>query len=339
MKALVLGGTQFVGRHIVGALLAAGHEVSIFSRGKTNPGLFPEATHLTGDRDSDLSAITGDSAACVDVSGYTTSQVRRTTEHLKGRVGRYIFISTVSVYKAPIHADFNEDAPVEEVTDPDAELRPETYGMLKVSCENTVREAFGGQATIFRLGLVSGPYDHTDRSTYWMVRAAEGGEVFVPAGPDDPFQVIDARDIGGAVVRGATTDLSGTFNLVNEPTTWRHWLETAAGAGSGTVGDSDRAGVRAAYIFADDQEWVEAQADKLTDTRPKGALPMYLPRRHGWNFWLASNRRAREAGITFRRYGDTIADTLAWRGGDTTPLQAGLTPEQERTLIEAWRSR
>lgn len=341
MKILVLGGTNFVGRHIVEALLGAGHQISILTRGKTNPHLFPEATHLVGDRDGDISAARGSWDACVDVSGYTTAQVERCLELLADSVGRYLFISTVSVYKAPAPQPFDESAPVEEVTDSYAPLKPETYGMLKVSCEETIEARLGDRSLIFRLGLVSGPHDPTDRATYWMLRAAEGGEVFVPAPADTPFQVVDARDIGAAVVRGLEAQLTGRFNLVHQPTTWGEWLKIsrqvalelgAADRGDTATGDAD-------FIFVDDQGWVEQKAAALTETRPRGALPMYLPAAYGWNFWRVSNDRARAAGISFRPYAQTIRDTLAWRLTLETEPAAGLTGPQERRLIEEWRGR
>lgn len=345
MNILVLGGTQFVGRHIVKAFLDAGHSVSIFSRGKTNPDLFPQATKLIGDRDSDLSAIedavsghrssSPNSArrsngsvgfdACVDVSGYETAQVERSLEAAGDYVGRYLYISTVSTYKVPVEPYFTEDSPVEETDEPYAKLSPETYGRLKAECERTVRRGMGDEkTTVFRLGLVNGPWDHTDRATYWSLRAEAGGEIFVPATPDTPFQVIDARDIGLAAVHVVEKGISGTYNMVNQPTTWKEWLDMSARSAP-------------SYVFVDDQEWIEQKLGELEDTRPNGPLPMYLPEAYGWEFWQASNQRARDAGMVFRPYGETIADTVAWRKKQDYELRAGLTPDQEAYLIERWR--
>lgn len=338
MNVLVLGGTSFVGRHIVTALLGEGHGVSIFTRGRTNPELFPEAEHLIGDRDGDLSSIRDTIArdgsdrfdACVDVSGYTPAQVDRSLDAVAPHVGRYLFISTVSVYRVPAPAHFTEEAPVEPITNRDAELSGETYGMLKVACEEAVRDAMGDGALIFRLGLVNGPWDPTDRATSWTLRAAQGGEIFVPAGPETPFQVIDARDIGRAACQALAADLSGTYNIVGDPVTWREWLETSREAAGGPPAE---------YVWADDQEWVEEQADSLGESRPRGALPMFLPERYGWGFWNVSNERARAAGMEFRQVGETIEATLAWRRTVPSEPAAGLTPEQESTLIERWRAR
>ena len=341
MNVLVLGGTQFVGRHIVEHLLDGGHGVTILTRGRTNPDLYPEAEHLVDDRDGDLDALKAAIAersaagrsydACVDVSGYTVRQLEASLDALASHVERYLFISTVSVYKAPVPPDFDEDAPVEDLEDRYAELAPETYGSLKAECERTLFDRLGERGLVYRLGLVNGPYDPTDRATYWSMRAVEGGELFVPAGPLVPFQVIDARDIGRAAVHGLASPLSGTYTLVNDATTWEGWLETSRRVAG--------ASAPAEYVWADDQAWVARQAAEMGEGRPRGTLPMFLPPEHGWNFWRASNARAREAGIEFRPYDETIADTLAWRREQDREPQAGPTPEQERRLIEAWRSR
>lgn len=347
MHILIFGGTNFVGRHITQALLGAGHRVTLFTRGRTNPALYPQAGRIIGDRNGPLAGLArGGTAydACVDVSGYTLSQVERALEAVGASVRRYVFISTVSVYQAPIHSHFTEDAPVEVPEEPYAALTPAQYGRLKVACEEVVRAKSGNRATIFRLGLVNGPHDHTDRATSWAVRALQGGTMFVPAAADTPFQVIDARDIGAAAARAIALDICGTYTLVQSPTTWKQWIATAAAL-------ADRVPTRnttllpdgpaaAQPLFADDQAWVEKQASALSGSRPMGALPMYLPEEYGWNFWEASNERARSAGFTFRPYNETIRDTLAWRlAPGQGPLKAGLTPEQEDQLITAWRGR
>jgi hypothetical protein len=168
--------------------------------------------------------------------------------------------------------------------------------------------------------------------------------MFVPAAADTPFQVIDARDIGDAAARAIAFNIAGTFTLVQSPTTWQEWIATAAALAdqvparnSSLLSDGP---MPAEPLFAGDQAWVEEQASSLTGSRPGGALPMYLPQHYGWEFWQASNARARSAGFTFRPYEQTIRDTLAWRlSPGQGPLKAGLTPDQEEQLIQAWRSR
>jgi len=170
MNLLVLGGTQFVGRHIVEAAVEAGHSVSVFTRGVSPDDLPPGVTRLRGDRDGGLDALRdGSWDACVDVSGYVPRVVRQSAELLRGRVGRYLFISTVSVY-APGPRDWTlEDAPLQELDDPATEDVQAAYGGLKVLCERVVNEVFGERATHVRPHIVAGPWDHTRRFTAWPI--------------------------------------------------------------------------------------------------------------------------------------------------------------------------
>ncbi len=342
MNILVLGGTQFVGRHIVQGILDAGHSVTIFSRGQTNTSLFPGVPRLMGDRNDDLTAIeeavktqaaAGKSFdACVDVSAYTRNHVLRSLKAVGSHVSRYLLISSISVYKAPVEPFFSESSPVEELENRDADLSNETYGGLKVVCEREVESALGDRGVMFRLGLVNGPYDHTDRATYWAVRAHRGGEIFVPAGASTPIQIIDPRDIGNAAVHALENELFGPINIVNSPTTWSEFLAVGSAMGGSTDG----------YLFADDQEWVESQLESIPEPddgneRPMGPLPMFLPARYGWSFWQADNKRSLDTGISYRPIDTTVEETLTWRLEEGSPLKAGLAPNQERELIDRWQ--
>src|SRR3954447_13011619 len=190
MRILILGGTQFLGRHTVDAALARGHEVTLFNRGQTRPELFPDVEKLRGDRDGDLDSVRGrEFDAVVDTSGYVPRIVRETIEAL-GDVGHYTFVSSISVY-ADASTPPTESSPVAELKEPTEEWR-EAYGELKADCEDVVRERFAN-AFIPRPGLIVGPWDPTGRFTYWPERFADGGRVLAPAPPDADAQVIDAR--------------------------------------------------------------------------------------------------------------------------------------------------
>ena len=223
VKLLVLGGTRFVGRHLVEAALARGHEVTLFNRGN-HPEVFPEVEGLIGDRDGDLGALENRTwDAALDTSGYVPRLVRDSAERLRDAVGHYTFISTVSVYPdtLPPHAD--EDARVRGLEDPlTEEVTNGTYGGLKVLCEEAVREIYGARSLVIRPGLVVGPYDPTDRFTYWPVRVAEGGEVLAPGVPEAPVQFIDARDLAAwtlGMIEGRET---GTYNAVSPADSFFH---------------------------------------------------------------------------------------------------------------------
>lgn len=343
MNVLVLGGTTFVGRHIVEALLRRNHAVTIFTRGKTNTDLFPNVARLIGDRDSDVRAIEEDIRrrraagrsfdACIDVSCYTLAQVERSLDAMADNVGRYLFISSVGVYQPPIPEHFTEGAPVREIDDPRAPFSVEAYGGLKVVCERALEQRMGQRGVALRLGLAAGPWDFTDRVTYWCTRVQREGEIFVPAAPDAPFQCIDARDAGLAAEHALTNELAGPFNIVNTATTWRAWLDMSARSNKGNPGET----FHSQYLFADDHLWVDQQAAAITAPRWAGALPMFRPAAEGWNLWTAANSRSLDAGVTYRSYQETIDAILAWRRLDPTEIKAGLTPAQERQLIDAWR--
>ncbi|MDQ3397125.1 MAG: NAD-dependent epimerase/dehydratase family protein, partial [Deinococcota bacterium] len=236
MDILILGGTQFVGRHIVEAFLKAGHQVSTLTRGKSKDSLPAQVERLHGDRNEGtegLKALEGRSwDACVDVSGYTPRQVRASAEGLRDRVGRYVFISTVSVYKEPGRHPVRETDPLlfpaaEDIT----EVNGETYGPLKVTCETIVQEVYRDRCTILRPQIVAGPFDPTGRYSYWLTRVSRGGEMLAPGDGSDHVQVIDARDLARFTVRVIEEDHAGVFNLAGPRLTWAEFMKVL-GAGS-----------------------------------------------------------------------------------------------------------
>src|SRR3954465_12228970 len=215
MRILVLGGTQFLGRHVVDAALEHGHELTLFNRGQTRPELFPDVEKLRGDRDGDLAALAGrDFDAVVDTSGYVPRIVEQTIDAL-GDVGHYTLVSSISVY-ADVSTPPTESSPLAELEQPTEEWR-EAYGELKADCEDVVRERFPA-AFVVRPGLIVGPWDPTGRFTYWPQRFAQGGRVLAPAPPDADAQVIDARDLAAWIVRAAESELAGTYNDGDRPT-------------------------------------------------------------------------------------------------------------------------
>jgi 2'-hydroxyisoflavone reductase len=323
VKILILGGTKFLGRATVEAALARDHEVTLFNRGETNPELFAEVEKLRGDR-AEFNAQSVDGRrwdAVVDPSGYLPGVVRRSAEALKDSVDRYLFVSSVSVY-----ADFregpNEDSPRAELGDaPIDEMLPEyeNYGSLKALCEDVVWEVFGDRATIVRPGLIVGPHDPTGRFTYWPHRVARGGEVVVPAPPERQVQFVDARDLGAWMVELLERGEHGAFNATRPGVSWEELIDSAASA---TGSDATPVWIPDEFLTQHEVgEWME--------------LPMWLadPEWTGMN--QADVSRAQGAGLTHRPLEDTIRGTLD--EADTTDA-AGLKPERERDLIEAWRA-
>ncbi|AWN22073.1 NAD-dependent epimerase [Deinococcus irradiatisoli] len=307
MDILVLGGTRFVGRHLVLALLERGHRVSVFTRGKSGDDLPAEVERLQGDRDGDLGALQGRRwDACADVSGYVPRVVRQSAALLEGAVRRYLFVSTVSVYADGQTEPITEDRALATLSDPASENVAEDYGALKVACERAVQEIYGERATIVRPGLVAGPYDPTGRFTHWALRAAQGGVALAPGDGQDVTQVIDARDLGAFMAHLLEDDIGGTFNAVGEPHTFSAFLDEVA-SGVGTRPEWR-------WLSLDDQQRLSAE----------GVWPVYAPREPILN---VQPERARAAGLQLRPLADTARDTLEWA---RTSGAGGAGPDREK---------
>jgi 2'-hydroxyisoflavone reductase len=298
VRLLVLGGTKFLGRHAVDAALADGHEVTIFTRGQTNPELFPEVEHLVGNRDGDLDALReGEWDGVVDTSGYVPRIVRRSAELLRDAVQRYVFVSSISVY-GDFSAPVSEATAVAELDDPDTEEVMENYGGLKAACERVVEDVYGDRSARVRAGLIVGPYDPTDRFTYWPRRIAEGGRVLGPGDSGAPVQFVDARDLARWLVKLALEGPGGTFNATGpaEPLTFAELLDRA----------------RAAIGSDADVVWVDEQRVLDAGVEPWSELPLWLPGNDYAGMARADISRAVDAGLAFRPLEETVVDTLAW---------------------------
>ena len=316
MRILMLGGTSFVGRAIVEQALADGHELTLFSRGRTGPELFPEVERRVGDRETgDYAALQGGAwDVVVDVSGYVPRHVLQVADALQGRVDRCLFISTGSVYDAEQAGEpFTEQAPRLAPERGTEDITKDTYGPLKVACEDDLLARWGQAATIVRPGVVAGPHDTTDRFTYWARRAAEGGRVALPGRPDQPVQVVDSRDLARLVVALLADGVGGTYNAVGpaEPTTLGELVQTCAAAAGAAV-----------EVLPVDPSAV-----------PPG-FPLVLPD-SGWDvMFRRSAAAARARGLTATPLLQTAQDVLRWdveRG--RPPLSVGLSREQEAELL------
>ena len=203
MDVLIMGGTGFLGRHLVEAALGEGHRVTLFNRGSSAPDLFPDVETIKGDRELDLSALSGRRwDAAIDTCGYVPRVVRASARLLADAVDHYTFVSSISVYPDAMEPGSDEDAPVQELLDPTVEeVTAKTYGGLKAICEQAAEEEMPGRVLNVRPGLISGPHDPTDRFTYWPRRISAGGEVLAPDSPERQVQFIDVRDLAAWIVR------------------------------------------------------------------------------------------------------------------------------------------
>lgn len=325
MNVLIIGGTQFVGRHIAEAFRARDHHLTLFNRG-SNPSVHADLEQIHGDRVTDLERLDGRTwDAVIDCCGYLPGVVETSARYFKDRAKRYVFISTISVYDHEAAAQPDESSPVvpfPQDADP-AEFSIERYGPLKVLCEQSVQRDFGAHTTIVRPGLVAGPFDPTDRFTYWPVRFDAGGDVLTPL-PERRVQYIDARDLAAFVVRLVETQTDGVFNAVVPP-------------GSVTFGDLCKACMHEAS--AEDARAVPVSDEFLAqhEVRPWSELPLWIPASSALvSIANAHSGRAQAAGLSVRGVAETVRDTLAWaRTAEKRPgaLQAGLDPEKEARLL------
>ena len=326
MKLLVLGGTVFLGRHLVEAALARGHEVTLFNRGRHNPELFPEAEKLRGDREGGLEPLRGRRwDAAVDTSGLLPRAVWAAAELLADAVDHYTLVSTLAVYRDfPLAPGIDEGFPLLAVDAPPERPSPEAMGPLKALCERAAEAAMPGRVLAVRSGLLAGPHDPTDRFTWWPRRVARGGEVLAPAGPELRVQLVDARDLAAWMVRMAEERRAGPFNATGpeRPLTLGELLRTcAAVSGSGAL-----------FTWADERFLLEA------GVAPRMELPLWLPGAPGAA--MADCGTALGAGLVFRPLADTVADTLAWDASrPPAPGRAGLDAGREARLLRAWHAR
>ena len=218
MRILVLGGTRFVGRSTVETALGRGDTVAMFNRGKSGPGLYPGVETVIGDRTEDLSPLDGrEFDVVMDVACYDPAVARRSAEAFRDRAGRYVFVSSVSVYASQATTEAQlEDAPLAELK-PDLPDYPDNYGANKALSEAVVREVYGDRALIGRPGLITGPNDPTDRFPYWPRRIAAGGRVLAPGDAGDLTQVIDVRDLAAFLLDACHRDRGGVYNLTGAP--------------------------------------------------------------------------------------------------------------------------
>ena len=329
---LILGGTGFLGPHVVDAAKARGHTLTLFNRGKSHPGLFPDIEQLLGDRDGKLDALAGRSwDAVVDTSGYVPRIVKMSAELLAPSVRQYVFISTISVYAGHDKIGADETAPLAVADDPASEEVRKYYGALKARSEQAAEAAMPGRVTTIRPGLIVGPLDPTGRFTHWVSRMQDGGEVLAPGDGSTPVQYIDGRDLAAWIVKTIEDGTMGVFNALGPERrlTMKELLDacnTAAG-GKATL------------------TWVDADFLDKQGVEPWSELPAWFDNKGEMaGFGTMSNARAVKAGLTFRPTVDTARDTLAWLA--TLPedqraklRSSGLKADKEAKVLAAWKAR
>jgi 2'-hydroxyisoflavone reductase len=327
MRILIVGGTRFVGRHVVQSALDAGHDVTIFHRGRTGPELFPDVAHLIGDRNTDLSALAqGRWDATVDTCAYVPRHVQSLADALGDRGGRHLIVSSVSAYATPENRGYSEDAPLAELDDPTVEeVTDLTYGGLKVLCERAAVDRYGPTTLRVRPTYVVGPHDYTWRFPWWVARFAAGGEVLAPGPVDAPSQVIDARDMAAWMVGLLAQEAGGAFHAVGPSSsfTWREQLETIAAVVS-------PAGTQLTWV---DEDFL--LAEKVDESQ----LPLWTGGDPDVLMMTADPAAALSTGLVIRPLAETVSDTLAWSRTVEAPSTPGLPRHRETELLSRWHTR
>jgi len=292
--------------------------VTTFTRGQTNPDLFPRAEMLYGDRDGGLDVLRGrEWDAVIDTCGYYPRVVEQSVSLLHDTVPFYVFISSISAY-GDLSEPPTEDSPAAELPD-DVTESLEFYGPLKAECERVIQRAYGEGAAIVRPGLIVGPHDPTGRFTYWPHRIARGGNVLAPEPKDNPAQIIDGRDLGAWLVLLAERKTGGTFNAVTPPFTMESMLETTRK----TVNPDAR------LVWVDDKFLVEREVGEWME------LPLWVVDKGMAGLLEADSSRAIAAGLSFRPLADTVRGAL--EQAELTE-SAGMKPERESELLDEWAS-
>ncbi len=329
MRLLVLGGTRFVGRAYVEEALAAGHEVTLFNRGRTAPDLFPDLETVIGDRGVSLDALAGRTwDAVFDPSCYVPRVARMSAEALLGSTMHYTFVSSLSVYEDATSTGQDETAAVGAIDDPTAEEVTDTsYGPLKVLAELAVQEVFGARALILRPGYIGGPYDSLDRMPYWLRRVERGGEILAPGSPESPVQLIDARDVARFALMLAARGEGGVFNLC-APQTPHRFGDLLGFAARVTSAE-------ATFTWASEDFLVEHGLDAWE------ALPWWNPPAEA-ALARFDAAKALAAGLAPRPVELSLRDCWRWdrtRAEVSLREDRGLAPEREAELLALWHDR
>ena len=340
LRVLVLGGTGFLGPHMVREALTRGHRITLFTRGRSGTELFPDVERLTGDRAGNLEALRGHRwDAVIDNSGYFPAHVAASTQALQASADHYFYTSTIDAYRDFHTVGITEDYPLAVLPANAPHDANGFYGPLKALCEQEVRRAFPGRHTIVRPGWVAGPGDNNHLFTYWVMRTARGGRILAPGTPNDPVQLTDARDLAAFAIDAVEQRHPGAYNLVGPVLTFGEMLGSLQRL-TATPGDLT---------------WVDADFLRQHKVLPYFDLPLWWPPRNdyeavipngglggGIGAFTINGAKARAVGYTSRALDETARDTLRWYreafGTWEGERRPGLSVERETTLLEAWRA-
>jgi 2'-hydroxyisoflavone reductase len=337
LEILFLGGTGFIGPHLVRQCLEQGHCVTLFNRGKRNSNLFPELETIIGDRDPDvgngLEGLEGRKwDVVIDTSGYIPRHVAASAKLLKDVAEQYVFISSVSVYSDFSIKAMAEDAPLIVLDDSSVEkITVETYGGLKVLCENAVIEHFGGAATVLRPTYIVGPGDHTDRFIHYIHRPLSGGRMAMPGKPSNPISYIDVRDLAAFVELAVSNKIFGTYNMVEQPNaaTFGELINLSTALA--------KPNTEVVWLSAD---FLEAQRKLIGEGY--AMFPMWHDQDNSEMSGFSSQDKAAKVGLVTRPFEETVTSTYDWWINESqqrrNKRRVHVSDEFEALLLAAWDS-
>lgn len=326
LKILILGGTSFLGPHQIAYALSRGHEVTIFTRGKTKPKVYPElfsnVEQLIGDREDNLEALKNRTwDVVIDNSGRKTKWTEDTAKLLVDQVDLYLYTSSISVYYPYVGDNFTESrALVTEMPEGATEDERYTYdyGIMKATSEIATTTIFGkDRSVIVRPALIVGPGDRTDRFPYWLARLEKGGDIIIPGRTDEVIQYIDVRDLAEWMIRLLENKSAGIYNGSGPafPMTTNAFVHGIHASYNSAVN----------YIQIDDLDFLEK--NKIIGIQP---WVIQLPEFAGMS--KSDNTSAINAGLSFRSLSNTVEATKDWW------YSTAVTQERRDNILQSERS-
>lgn len=337
MKILIIGGTKFLGRHLIDSALQNKHEITLFNRGKNySDEEIPKTEQIHGDRNFDLEKLNGRKFdAVIDTCGYLPQTVRKSAEFFADKAGQYVFISSGSVYADGMKADYDETAETAKLSEKEREkfenfdtkqelnglVLGESYGALKILCEEAAERAMPNRVLNVRAGMIVGAFDWTDRFAYWVMRISKGGTILAPGKPENFVQLIDAKDLSDWIIKAVEENVTGIFNVTSKS------LDLTFGKMLDEIKDATQSD--AEFIWADEKFLTE------NNVAPWSEMPFYLPESDeaAKNFLTMNVDKALAKGLKFRPLKETILETLNWRKAQDFEMKAGISAEREKELI------
>ena len=341
LRVLFLGGTGFIGPHMVRRALERGHRVTLFTRGRSGTDLFPDVERLIGDRRGQLDALKGKTwDVVIDNSGYVPADVSDSVALLRASVGHYLYTSTIDAYRDFHTANIDESYPLASLPPGTPHDTQKYYGPLKALCEQAVADGLPGRFTVVRPGWIAGPGDNNHLFTYWANRMDHGGDVLAPGTPNDPVQITDVRDLATWVIAMAEAQSGGRFHAVGPVMTFAEMLY----------------GIKAITSASSSLTWVDADFLRAERVRPYFHMPLWWPPRNDYAYpdmisgldggvgaFTINGAKARAAGLTHRPLADIARDTLTWYRSAYPDWpdgrRPGLSTAREAALLAGWRAR